>query len=96
MRSVAQPAWSWAQALSGVIPPLVSPLDGGGHPDEAAMARLVEHVLAGGASERMDVVSGQTEGDWVVVTGALQPGDTVEVKAPEPVTPTGGGGPFGG
>jgi multidrug efflux pump subunit AcrA (membrane-fusion protein) len=54
----------------------------------------VNRVRADGTIERIDVVSGQTEGDWVIVTGPLQLGDTVQVKAPEPTLPS--RGPFGG
>jgi multidrug efflux pump subunit AcrA (membrane-fusion protein) len=57
---------------------------------------FVNRVRADGTTERVDVVSGQTEDEWVIVTGSLQPGDTVQVKAPEPTTPGGRGGPFGG
>ncbi|MGP8245580.1 MAG: dihydrodipicolinate synthase family protein [Bryobacteraceae bacterium] len=34
--------------LSGIIPPLVTPLDEPGNPDEAGLARLIERVVAGG------------------------------------------------
>jgi 4-hydroxy-tetrahydrodipicolinate synthase len=34
--------------LTGVLPALISPLDAGGGVDEAAVARLVEHVIDGG------------------------------------------------
>jgi 4-hydroxy-tetrahydrodipicolinate synthase len=64
MQSMAKMAWSWAQALTGVVPPLISPLDGDGHPDEAATGRLVEHVLAGGASG-LFVLGGCGEGAWL-------------------------------
>jgi dihydrodipicolinate synthase/N-acetylneuraminate lyase len=64
MQSMAKTAWSWAQALTGVVPPLISPLDGGGQPDEAATGRLVEHVLAGGASG-LFVLGGCGEGAWL-------------------------------
>ncbi len=64
MQSMAKTAWSWTQALTGVVPPLISPLDGSGHPDEAATRRLVEHVLAGGASG-LFVLGGCGEGAWL-------------------------------
>ena len=37
-------------SFSGVIPPVVSPLDGDGQFDPAAMARITEHLLAGGVN----------------------------------------------
>ena len=36
--------------LTGVLPALISPLNGGGGVDEAAVARLVEHVIDGGVA----------------------------------------------
>jgi len=47
--------------------------------------------------ERVKVVSGQIDGDLVVVTGALQPGDEVQIIAPQATNqlPFGGGGPGG-
>ncbi|HEV8310656.1 MAG TPA: dihydrodipicolinate synthase family protein [Methylomirabilota bacterium] len=58
------PLWSWDTALSGVIPPLISPLAASGDPDAAAMGRLVQHVLAGGASG-LFVLGGCGEGAWL-------------------------------
>jgi 4-hydroxy-tetrahydrodipicolinate synthase len=50
--------------LSGVVPPLISPLDHAREPDAAAMAVLVEHVLAGGCSG-LFVLGGCGEGAWL-------------------------------
>lgn len=57
-------AWSWTDALTGVVPPLISPLDASGEPDATATAALVEHVLAGGASG-LFVLGGCGEGAWL-------------------------------
>ncbi|MBI3457230.1 MAG: dihydrodipicolinate synthase family protein [Candidatus Rokubacteria bacterium] len=56
--------WSWAQALSGIVPPLVSPLTASGDPDDGAMEALVEHVLAGGCSG-LFLLGGCGEGAWL-------------------------------
>ena len=37
--------WTWNHALTGVVPPLISPLGDGGDADAGAMAALVEHVV---------------------------------------------------
>ncbi|MFG2500366.1 dihydrodipicolinate synthase family protein [Streptomyces sp. NPDC048441] len=39
---------SWSQPLSGVVPPVCTPLDAAGDVDTASLARLVEHLVAGG------------------------------------------------
>jgi 4-hydroxy-tetrahydrodipicolinate synthase len=67
MQDMTNPAWTWAQALSGVVPPLISPLDGDGRPDDGAMARLVEHGLAGGVSG-LFVLGGCGEGAWLTAS----------------------------
>jgi 4-hydroxy-tetrahydrodipicolinate synthase len=67
MQSMANPAWTWSQALSGVVPPLISPLDADGRPDDGAMARLVEHGLAGGVSG-LFVLGGCGEGAWLTAS----------------------------
>ena len=64
MQGMTNPTWTWPQALSGVVPPLISPLDAAGQPDGAAMARLVEHGLAGGVSGFF-VLGGCGEGAWL-------------------------------
>jgi 4-hydroxy-tetrahydrodipicolinate synthase len=56
--------WSWTAALSGVVPPCISPLDGAGEPDPGATAALVEHVVGGGASG-LFVLGGCGEGAWL-------------------------------
>src|ERR671931_1993748 len=62
MRSMTE--WSWTQALGGVVPPLVSPLDNARAVDERATAALVEHVLRGGSSG-LFVLGGCGEGAWL-------------------------------
>jgi 4-hydroxy-tetrahydrodipicolinate synthase len=64
MQGMTNPTWTWAQALGGVVPPLISPLDADGRPDAAAMTRLVEHGLAGGVSG-LFVLGGCGEGAWL-------------------------------
>jgi len=61
---VTERSWSWLQALSGVIPPLISPLDTAGGVDAAAVERLVEYVVAGGVSG-LFVLGGCGEGAWL-------------------------------
>ena len=60
-------SWSWDRALTGVVPPLISPLDRAGRPDEAAIGALVEHVLGGGCSG-LFVLGGCGEGAWLTPT----------------------------
>ena len=38
--------WTWDEALRGVVPPLISPLDSTGQPDAAECARLRDEVPA--------------------------------------------------
>lgn len=49
-RDNADGRWTWDKALDGVIPPIITPLGAGGDIDTAALAKVVEHVLAGGCS----------------------------------------------
>src|SRR5262250_2977936 len=42
--------WTWDEALRGVVPPLISPLDSTGQPDAAALDALVAHVVEVGCS----------------------------------------------
>ncbi|MCC7361248.1 MAG: HlyD family efflux transporter periplasmic adaptor subunit [Anaerolineales bacterium] len=56
---------------------------------------FVNRQRTDGAFERVDIVSGETEDDYVFVTGDLRAGDRVEVIAPVD-TPAGPGGLFGG
>jgi len=41
-------AWAWDEALCGVVPPLISPLNATGELDPDAVTALVEHVLDAG------------------------------------------------
>ena len=43
-------AWTWDEALCGVVPPLIFPLDSTGQPDALAMDALLAHVLGVGCS----------------------------------------------
>lgn len=52
----------------------------------------VNRVNALGALERVNVVSGAVQGEVVIITGALRPGDQVELVQPKP---TNNGGMFG-
>src|SRR5581483_4229357 len=65
--SIMAQSWTWQRALSGVVPPLISPLDESGEPDAAAMAKLVEHALAGGCTG-LFVLGGCGEGAWLTTS----------------------------
>ena len=56
--------WTWETALTGVVPPLISPLDNALQPDAGASATLVEHVLQGGCTG-LFVLGGCGEGPWL-------------------------------
>jgi 4-hydroxy-tetrahydrodipicolinate synthase len=56
--------WAWDKALTGVIPPLISPLTPSGEVDPETMAALVDHVLAGGCTG-LFVLGGCGEGAWL-------------------------------
>ena len=56
--------WTWEAALTGVVPPLISPLDSARGPDPDASAALVEHVLRGGCTG-LFVLGGCGEGPWL-------------------------------
>ena len=58
-------------------------------------SEFVNRQRPDGSFERVNIVSGETDGDYVFVTGELQPGDQVEVIIPVDTT-TGPGGLFGG
>jgi 4-hydroxy-tetrahydrodipicolinate synthase len=67
----------WTTVLTGVVPPLISPLTPDGQADRAGMAALVEHLLAAGCSG-LFVNGGCGEGPWLtfaqrggVVSGAV-------------------------
>jgi hypothetical protein len=57
-------AWTWDEALCGVVPRLISPLDSTGQPDAAAMDALVTHVLEAGCPGRLGL-GGSGEGAWL-------------------------------
>jgi 4-hydroxy-tetrahydrodipicolinate synthase len=56
--------WTWDGALSGVVPPAISPLDAAREVDEGAIGVLVEHVLQGGSSG-LFILGGCGEGAWL-------------------------------
>ena len=56
--------WAWDEALCGVVPPLISPLNATGEPDTDAAAALVEHVLDAGCTG-LFVLGGCGEGAWL-------------------------------
>ncbi len=58
-----------------------------------ALGEFVNRVKADGAIERVEVKSGEVQGDQVVVIGALEPGDKVQIVEPKPAQ---SGSPFGG
>ena len=43
--------WAWDEALCGVVPPLISPLNATGELDPDAVTALVEHVLDAGCTD---------------------------------------------
>ena len=57
-------AWAWDEALCGVVPPLISPLNATGELDTDAVAALVEHVLDAGCTG-LFVLGGCGEGAWL-------------------------------
>lgn len=56
--------WTWEGALTGIVPPAISPLDQAGEVDEGAVGTLVEHVLQGGSSG-LFILGGCGEGAWL-------------------------------
>jgi 4-hydroxy-tetrahydrodipicolinate synthase len=56
--------WTWDGALTGIVPPAISPLDAVGEVDAGAVDALVEHVLQGGSSG-LFVLGGCGEGAWL-------------------------------
>ena len=89
-RGKVEPSWSWDTALQGVIPPMISPLNESGDPDETATRRLVEHILAGGCNG-LFVLGGCGEGAY------LAPGHramVIRAAVRAAARPTTGRGPF--
>src|SRR5262249_35859048 len=72
--SSANPAWSWEVALSGIVPPMISPLTEDGLVDVVSVGNVVEHLLRGGCSG-LFVVGGCGEGAWLA---ASERGLTIE------------------
>ena len=56
--------WTWDGALTGVVPPAISPLDAGREVDEPAIVALVAHVLDAGCTG-LFVLGGCGEGAWL-------------------------------
>ncbi len=65
--------WTWATALSGVIPPLITPLDDNGNADGVAAKGLIDYVLANGCSG-IFALGGCGLGSWLTTK---QRGDVV-------------------
>ena len=58
--------WTWGGALTGVVPPMISPLTESLALDAEALPRLVEHILGGGCSG-LFVLGGCGEGAWLTL-----------------------------
>ncbi len=56
--------WTWDSALTGVVPPVISPLSVSGRPDRGALGRVIGHVLDHGCSG-LFVLGGCGEGAWL-------------------------------
>jgi 4-hydroxy-tetrahydrodipicolinate synthase len=56
--------WTWNDALCGVIPPLITPVDSHGTVDRAASSALAEYVLTAGCSG-LFVMGGCGLGPWL-------------------------------
>jgi dihydrodipicolinate synthase/N-acetylneuraminate lyase len=63
----------WTSVLSGVVPPLISPLDASDRVDREGMSALVEHLLDAGCTG-LFVNGGCGEGPWLT---SSQRGDVV-------------------
>jgi len=70
-------AWTWEEALQGIIPPMISPLNATGEVDGEALTAIVNHILGGGCSG-LFILGGCGEGAWLtsaqrasVVRGAV-------------------------
>src|SRR4029453_13559659 len=64
LRMTKAAGWTWDRALSGIVPPTISPLALSREIDEGAIGHLVEHVLQGGCSG-LFVLGGCGEGAWL-------------------------------
>ena len=69
--TTATRAWTWPDALSGVVPPLISPLTDSYEPDVQATHALVEHILGGGGTG-LFVLGGCGEGAWLTLSQRAQ------------------------
>ena len=72
------PAWSWDTALTGVVPPVISPLSTSGRPDRETLGCVITHVLDHGCSG-LFMLGGCGEGAWLttaqrrlVIRGAVE------------------------
>lgn len=70
-------AWTWDTALTGVVPPLISPLTSSGDADLSGCKALVEYLLDGGCTG-LFVAGGCGEGAWL--TGEQRTGVVRGVK----------------
>ncbi len=62
--SEARAPWSWTDRLTGVIPPLITPLDDARRVDEAAVGALADYTLEAGCSG-LFVAGGGGLGPWL-------------------------------
>lgn len=60
-------AWTWDSALTGVVPPLISPLQADGEADAEGCQALVDYLLEGGCTG-LFVAGGCGEGAWLTTS----------------------------
>lgn len=63
-RSTEARAWTWDDALTGVIPPVITPLVESGALDRAAQHQVIDHLLGAGCTG-LFVLGGCGEGAWL-------------------------------
>ena len=61
------PGWTWDDALTGVVPPVISPLRRSGTPDRTAQGHVIEHIVGHGCSG-LFVLGGCGEGAWLTAS----------------------------
>jgi hypothetical protein len=62
-----QPAWNWDDALRGVVPPMITPLDENHAIDAAAVRKVADYIFDGGCTG-LFVAGGVGEGAWLSST----------------------------
>ena len=58
------PAWTWDDALRGVVPPMITPLDDNHAVDPAGVQRVADYIFDGGCTG-LFVAGGVGEGAWL-------------------------------